>query len=1676
MIFRTITDDITGANRSISLLGLSLKNVRDIVNNIPSRGLGNALFHTPETNFDENAIAKYNKRIAAGIPAHKALAEASRNTNRETIALMESFHGAAISDEQLEEAIRNSTIAAKAQSAALKGVAIAGNLVAYALIAKGIDLAITAIDNYVHRAEYAIAAMKEAQEEITSSQSNLRESSSTISENRERFLELSKGVDRSSNNISLSDEDYGEYLAISNKIAEISPSLIQCYDAQGNALIRLGDNAKATSEMLDEVLQAEQDMAQQSLIDNIGNLADGIYYQIQEAEKSRKALENELHDYSFYEGIAMPENLIEDVNESTRIIRLDTSTGFTREQIDDLKSVVLSSGARAELDQFGESISFYAQDTSLVEKAIKDYYARLGETKQKEITAHMDGIRKKLQEEENTIRDTYGQMNPSLSAWAKNTYEYDYLDEPQQSLIDALIPNLDWQAIKEETGKELASDEEYEEYIKTNILDPLMRIPDEYQEDVNQKFAQLLAFEPGDIDIIDFVTELQDYLDGIGVTINLTPLLGNTEAVKSDYEQITTNAAQRFIRLGDKNYSRLNEERQALDDFAKENSIDTEAEIALWNQCLQESKTREQAMEKYLAQSGNMDSLSSADILSQLEALSEGLDQLGNIYADVHDKGEFDWSSILNNEGFQNTFRKFTEEYDNFIAAISNSPDDISACQSAFDDLASAYIYNSDALDDVTAETKDAAIAMLQQMGVANADEIVTNKLIAHKEALALKEQALALTKDGVTAASTAQINALLNEANASDTTRAYLFQLVAAEQVFNNTGLDVSGKISALGQLAAAYGQTAVAAKLAQWEQAAKDSHVQSSYSQADIKHLQEEIAANVSAPIQFKSSSAIDSSNSASSAAQQTAETFDWLETLISRVQRKITGFAQTVSAVWKNWSARSHAAAQEMSAITEEITAQQSAYDAYMAKANSTGLSSYYQELVRNGGLHIEDITDDTLKEQIGSFREWYEKALACSDAVQTLRDDLADLAQTRFDNVSKQFEEEISLIQHETAMLNARLDQNEARGYLAGGSYYTELIRLEQENIRSLENESAALQNALEEALGSGAIEPYSEEWYSMAGSIHDVREAIEDANTSLIEYRNSLRQLDWDIFDRMQGHITQISGESDFLMDLMGSRDLYQQDGSFHPLGHAAVGLHALNYNTYMSQADAYAQEILRMDRQLADDPYNTALLERRQELLELQRDSIQAAEDEKQSIRELVSDGYDRMLEALQDIMDKRKDALQAEKDLYDYQKSIAEQTQAISAYEKQLSAFSGDMSEETQSKIQQIKVSLEEARQELQESEYDRWLSDQEQLLDGLYNEAEAWVSQRLDDLNAIIREAIDNTNANAGDIRTALEALGEDVGYSLTPEMEKIWTTGDGISQVVSQYSVNFSSHATTVQSALAAIQSLIRQMADASQAQAGADISAAAQSTAAVTGTPAAAISTGGTSGSAPGSAAPGSPSGSSSAWGSWFVSRRDSYPKSKLNIHSSIVDRLKYMDLDSSFAQRSRYYSAMGGSGTYTGSASQNHWMLAQMEAHGYARGSYYIPYGQLAWTQEHGGEAVYRASDGALLTPLGQGDMVFTREMSERLWKLAQGSVISNADTPALPEYGLVNRTTPGDVTLQIDGIQMYGVNDPEQFIGELGDALSTNTRIRKILLDNTVGLSLGKNSLLSHSR
>lgn len=415
----------------------------------------------------------------------------------------------------------------------------------------------------------------------------------------------------------------------------------------------------------------------------------------------------------------------------------------------------------------------------------------------------------------------------------------------------------------------------------------------------------------------------------------------------------------------------------------------------------------------------------------------------------------------------------------------------------------------------------------------------------------------------------------------------------------------------------------------------------------------------------------------------------------------------------------------------------------------------------------------------------------------------------------------------MLEHQTNIYETGIKELEAKGYLQSTEYYAALQDVERQNIAVMQKELTGLTQYFSKAVDSGEIEEYSEVWYKMRTSIDSVKESIAKANVQLLEYSNTMREIEWNHFDYLQDSISQITQEADFLIDLMSNKKLYQDNGQLTDEGLATAGLHAQNYNVYMAQADKYADEILAIDKEIANDQYNTDLIKRRNELLELQQKSILGAEDEKDAIVNMVREGIETEISALKTLVDSYKDSLDSAKDLYEYQKKIADKTADIAAMQKQLSAYENDTSEETRAKIQKIKVDLAKAEEDLAETEYEKFISDTKQLLDSLYTEYEKILNERLDDVDALLANVIDMVNANANTISGALygntssisdtlERVSSEVGYTMTDSMHDIWNSNGALGDVVAMYGNDFTDKLTTINAVLSQIQANTAEMA--------------------------------------------------------------------------------------------------------------------------------------------------------------------------------------------------------------------------------------------------------------------
>lgn len=326
-------------------------------------------------------------------------------------------------------------------------------------------------------------------------------------------------------------------------------------------------------------------------------------------------------------------------------------------------------------------------------------------------------------------------------------------------------------------------------------------------------------------------------------------------------------------------------------------------------------------------------------------------------------------------------------------------------------------------------------------------------------------------------------------------------------------------------------------------------------------------------------------------------------------------------------------------------------------------------------------------------------------------------------------------------------------------------------------------------------------------------------------------------------------------------------------------------------------------------------------------------------------------------LEALQKLIDKYKESLSDAKDLYEYQKNIADQTKNITSLEKQLAAYEGDNSEENRARVQQLRKQLEDAQTQLKETEWDKYISETENFLDDMYEDYEETLNARLDDIDALMKDMIEELGEQGGIAKT-VKKVAKDVGYTLTDSMKTIISSNN----VAVDYDKNFDNNtSTTTRKAINTIKKYVKDIRD--------------QSVKAAT--------------------------------------------------------------------DESKVYKPKA-----------------------YASGSKKILNDQWAWTQEDGTEIIFRKSDGAMLTPLSSGDMVFTNEMSNRLWEMARDGVSTNM--PVVIPNTSTYASNDVDININVDKVV---ADNPEQFANQLISTLKNNQRAENIIQEMTLGQALGNGKL-----
>lgn len=346
--------------------------------------------------------------------------------------------------------------------------------------------------------------------------------------------------------------------------------------------------------------------------------------------------------------------------------------------------------------------------------------------------------------------------------------------------------------------------------------------------------------------------------------------------------------------------------------------------------------------------------------------------------------------------------------------------------------------------------------------------------------------------------------------------------------------------------------------------------------------------------------------------------------------------------------------------------------------------------------------------------------------------------------KFDNIAHYYENLLKLKNNSYTNLSNTVDEIEARGLIVGASLYASQIKLNNEKKANYKEELKLLEEQLPK------IKEGTDEWYDAQDAIQACNNGIDETTKKTIELNKAIREIPFLLNEKTSTRLDLVSSEFELINKFMSNKKMFNdKTGNFTKEGTATL---ASYYNQLLLVQEKTKSAKTAVDDMLAaiergDEGYEDKELAM-QEYYQKYDEYLNLAGTEldiQQKLIDMMKEKYQAELDYLKDIIDKRKELLDTEKEAYEYQKSIEEKTKNIGSLTKQLEASKGDDSEAGKLKLQQLQVSLDEARQDLQDTEYDKWISDQKEILDKLYNDYSAFIDDKLNDTDALLKEAIE-------------------------------------------------------------------------------------------------------------------------------------------------------------------------------------------------------------------------------------------------------------------------------------------------------------------------------------------
>ena len=329
--------------------------------------------------------------------------------------------------------------------------------------------------------------------DVASSQNELASNTSDI---KQKYAELSQGVDSMSNkNLSLSADDYKEFLDLNSQLADLFPTLTKGYDENGNAILGLGGDIETVTNKIQALAEQQERLAGKEILDSLENYVNGDdngggqLEEIKRLEKEKEKAEELANTYGHFQ------DLFNGKTVSTQDLGInEISNIFDRANLDYTK---------LDMNKKGWNISnLTSEELNKIKTVWRNYYQELFS---------------KAQTAKDELANANAEMSSEIMYWVQSLPQYtDSDDGNMQTAMMNMVNGINWSSFG------VSDYEGAKNLIQQLVLSPLGELSNDptTQNIFSSAISALFSLDTSDMPAEEAEKIIQNYIQKIMDILN----------------------------------------------------------------------------------------------------------------------------------------------------------------------------------------------------------------------------------------------------------------------------------------------------------------------------------------------------------------------------------------------------------------------------------------------------------------------------------------------------------------------------------------------------------------------------------------------------------------------------------------------------------------------------------------------------------------------------------------------------------------------------------------------------------------------------------------------------------------------------------------------------------------------------------------------------------------------------------------------------------------------------------------------------------------------------------------------------------------------------------------------------------------------------------------------------